>query len=96
MKWSTNLGKDDYPKTLTEAFNMLVRESGEYDSVRRAYSHRFGFGHERGHVSYLPVQLARDDNQNNIMYSRTNSNNSQEIVVGTDGETHPSMTCFGC
>ena len=34
LKRSANLGRDEYPETLTEAFNLLVRESGEYDTVR--------------------------------------------------------------
>ena len=29
LKRSANLGRDEYPETLTEAFNLLVRESGE-------------------------------------------------------------------
>ena len=29
LKQSANLGRDEYPETLTEAFNLLVRESGE-------------------------------------------------------------------
>ena len=33
LKRSANLGKDKYPETLTKAFNLLVRESREYDSV---------------------------------------------------------------
>ena len=28
LKRSANLGRDEYPETLTEAFNLLVRESG--------------------------------------------------------------------
>ena len=28
------LGRDEYPVTLTEAFDLLVRESGEFDSTQ--------------------------------------------------------------
>ena len=45
LKRSANLGRDEYPESLTEAFNLLVRESGEYNGVRRAYNPRFGRGH---------------------------------------------------
>ena len=33
LKRSANLGRDEYPETLTKAFDLLVRESGEYDTV---------------------------------------------------------------
>ena len=33
LKRSSNLGRDEYHVTLTEAFDLLVRESGEYDTV---------------------------------------------------------------
>ena len=35
LKSSVNRGRDEYPSTLTDAFDLLVRESGEYDTVRR-------------------------------------------------------------
>ena len=40
LKSPTNSGRDELPVTLTEAFNLLVRESGEYDIVRK-YNPRF-------------------------------------------------------
>ena len=33
LKSVANRGRDEYPVTLTVAFNLLVRELGEYDSV---------------------------------------------------------------
>jgi len=33
LKSSANRGRDEYPKTLTDAFDLLVRESGEYDTT---------------------------------------------------------------
>ena len=33
LKRSANLRRDEYSKTLTEAFDILVRESGEYDII---------------------------------------------------------------
>ena len=33
LKISANLGRDEYPTTLTDAFDLSVRESGEYDTV---------------------------------------------------------------
>jgi len=35
LKSSANRGRDEYPITLTDAFDLLVHESGEYDTVRR-------------------------------------------------------------
>ena len=34
LKSSANRGRDEYPTTLTNAFDLLVRESGEYDTTR--------------------------------------------------------------
>ena len=33
LKSSTNRGRDEYPVTLTDAFDLLVRESDEYDTT---------------------------------------------------------------
>ena len=33
LKSSANCGRDKYPTTLTDAFDLLVRESGEYDTI---------------------------------------------------------------
>ena len=47
LKRSANLGCDEHPKTLTEAFDLLVRESGECDATRTVsnrYCHRGGRG----------------------------------------------------
>ena len=35
LRTSANLGRKEYPETLTDAFNLLVRESGEYDNTRQ-------------------------------------------------------------
>ena len=58
LERSANLGRDEYPKTLTEAFGLLVRESGEYDTVRSAsnrYRSRGGRG-GRGRQNFLFAQ----------------------------------------
>ena len=34
LKSSANRGRDEYPVTLTDAFDLLVRESGELDTVQ--------------------------------------------------------------
>ena len=34
FKSSANRGKDEYPEALTNVFNLLARESGEYDTVK--------------------------------------------------------------
>ena len=50
LKSSTNCGRDVYPTTITSAFDLLVRESEEYDTVRggnpgfRSHRHRGGRG----------------------------------------------------
>ena len=97
LKRSANLGRDEYPETLTEDFNLLVRESGEYDAVRRPFNPRYGLGRGgrggRGRSNFLSAQQGRGDGRN-VIFSRTNNNNSTEIITGTDGENHPNTTCF--
>ena len=103
LKRSANLGRDEYPATLTEAFDLLVRESGEYDTVRppqqnNRFRGRGGRG-GRGRTSYLFAQQGRGgrgNSESECSYSRTNSTNSNEVVAGTDGEPHQNVTCFGC
>lgn len=99
LKRSSNLGRDKYPETLTEAFNLLVIESGEYDSVRQTSNHRYGRGRSgrggRGRSSFLFAQQGRG-NERDVTYTRINDNNSDEIIAGTDGEVHPTVPCFGC
>ena len=34
LKSSANRGSDEYPLTLTTAFDLLVRESGKFDTVK--------------------------------------------------------------
>ena len=41
LKSAANRGRDEYPVTLMEAFNLLVRESGEYDTVRHHHNNPF-------------------------------------------------------
>ena len=99
LKRSANLGRDEYPKTLTEAFDLLVRESGEYDTVRpvsNRYRGRGGRG-GRGRQNFLFAQQGRGGRGNdNITYSRLNADDTDEIVAGTNGETYPNIVCYGC
>ena len=38
LKSSANRGRDEYPETFTSAFDLLVRESGEYDTARAPFN----------------------------------------------------------
>jgi hypothetical protein len=105
LKSSANRGRDEYPTTLTNAFDLLVRESGEYNTMRGSSSRfrprrrRGGPRGGRGRNSFLFTQQGRGNRGNREerpTFSRTNGDNSEEIVAGTDGETHPRVTCFGC
>lgn len=101
LKRSSNLGRDEYPATLTEAFDLLVRESGEYDTVRPLNSRFRGRGGRgtRGRNSYLFAQQGRGGRNtfdSKYSYSRTNDNNSDEIVAGTDGAIFHNVKCYGC
>ena len=101
LKRSANLGRDEYPETLTEAFDLLVRESGEYDTVRPLTNRFRGRGGRggRGRQSYLFAQQGRGGRGNagnEASYSRTNDSNSNEIVAGTDGSIFQDVACYGC
>ena len=63
LKRSANLGRDEYPKTLTEAFDLLVRESGKYDTVQTV-SNRYrprGGRSRRGRQFFLFAQQGRGE-----------------------------------
>ena len=102
LRRSANLGRDEYPETLTEAFDLLVRESGEYDTVRppsNRYRGRGGRG-GRGRQNFLFAQQCRGGRgghgNENTTYSRLNADDTDKIVAGTDGETYPNIVCYGC
>ena len=103
LKSSANRGRDEYPTTLTAAFDLLVRESGEYDTVRgfnTRYRNNQGRGGGRGRGrGFLFAQQGRGDENNRNernQYSRRNEDESNEVVAGADGQTHQDITCFGC
>ena len=48
FKRSANLRRYEYPKTLTEVFNLLVRELGEYDTARQPNNRFRGQGGRGG------------------------------------------------
>ena len=102
LKRLENLGRDEYPKTLTKAFDLLVRESGECDTVRLPSNrHRVRRGRGgRGHQSFIFAQKGHSgrsgyENENSTC-SRSSANDTDEIVSGIDGETCPNIACYGC
>ena len=51
----------------------------------------------RGRQSFIFAQQGRGGRGGgNTTFSRMNTDDSNEIVVGTDGETFPNILCFGC
>ena len=100
LRTSANLGRKEYPETLTDAFNLLVRESGEYDNIRqtniffRGRGGRDGRGGQGNHT-FMFAQQGRDGRGNTeYTYTRTNEGGSDEMIAGTDGVTHCNVTCF--
>ena len=58
LKSSSNRGRDEYPRALTDVFDLLVKESGQYDTVRprniRSETRgRGGRGEEGDPISYF-------------------------------------------
>ena len=96
LRSSANRGRDEYPVTLSDAFDLLVRESGEYDTVQsyRRFNGRGGRG-GRGR-NYMFAQRGGRGSDHEYTSSRVNENSSNEIVPGSDGVTHQGITCFGC
>ena len=96
LRSSANRGRDEYPVTLSDAFDLLVRESGEYDTVQsyRRFNGRGGRG-GRGR-NYMFAQREGRGSDHEYTSSRVNENSSNEIVPGSDGVTHQGITCFGC
>ena len=75
LKSSANHGKDEYPGTVTEAFDLLVRESGEYDGLAPSTNRYRGRGgpRGRGRHSYM---FAQDGQTGTCTYTRTNNNST--------------------
>ena len=105
LKSSANCGRDEYPTTLTDAFDLLVRKSGEYDTTQsyQRYSGlggRGGRGGCGGHGSrtrnYMFAQRGGRGTDSKYTFSQINENSSTDIVPGSDGITHQGITCFGC
>ena len=98
LKSSANRGRDEYPKSLTDAFDLLVRTSGEYDTVRRYSRNTRGRGNRggRGRDSFLFAQTGRGNQNRDFTYSRMNTNDSTEVVPGIDGTSFEEIGCFGC
>ena len=90
LKSSGNRGRDEYPTTLTGAFDLLVRESGEYDTNNQNARRQRGRFGNRGRGNFIFAQNGRNE------YTRANDTNSDEVVAGTDGVTLATITCFGC
>ena len=95
---SENLGRDEHPKTLTEEFHLLVRESREHETSRKVsnrHRQRVWCG-GRGKKSFIFVQKGRGGRGNgNINFSRIITDDRWNFA-GMDGETLPNILCFGC
>ena len=90
-----NRGRDKYLETVTDVFDLLVRDSGEYDSIAlptNMYRRRRG-PRGRGHQSYMFSQ--QDGRGGTCIYTRTNNNSSTKIVAAADGVKHNEITCYG-
>ena len=84
--------------TLTEAFNLLLRESGDHDTVR-SYNPRFkgsrgGRGSRGRKIIFAQSSRGGGRRGNEFTHSRMN-NNATEVVAGANGEISPQATCFG-
>ena len=96
LKSSANRGRDEYPISLTDAFDLLVRESGEFDTTQpyRRHNSRGGRG-GRGR-NFMFAQRGGRGPDREYTFSRTNGDSSREVVPGSDSITHQGITCYGC
>ena len=66
---------------MTKAFDLVVRESGGYDGVRRVFNRRGRGGRGgRGRNGFSFAQQGRGGDLRNVTYTRSNDSNSDEIV----------------
>ena len=100
LKSSANRGRDEYPVTLTDAFDLLVRESGEFDTKSYRRFNGRGDRGSRGRNYMLAQRGGRGSggrgSDNDYTFSRMNENSSSEIVPGSDDLTHQGISCYGC
>ena len=70
LKSSTNRGRDAYPITLTNAFDLLVKESGEYDIVRQSNRILRGQGGRGGggRHNFCLCSVEIEDKTENILF----------------------------
>ena len=92
LQRSANRGRGEYPVTLMNVFNLLARDSGEYDTVR-VYNLRFrrprGGRGGRCRYRFLFVKggQAGGGCSSEFMYSRVNDNNVTEVFTGKNRQT---------
>ena len=96
LKSFANRVRDEHSITLTEAFNFLVRESGENGTVRN-FNPRFrgtrGSRGGRGKQNFLFAQSLRcvSGRGNDFTYSLMNNCNATEVVTGASGKKFPLL-----
>lgn len=106
LKSSAYRGRDEYPTTLTSAFDLLVRESENFEKkstqpfYRGERGGRSGRGGGRYGVYFAQTGCRRGrrgrGEASNGSFTRSNGNNSCEIVDGSDGESKPEIKYFVC
>ena len=86
----TNKGRDEYPKTNSEALDLLLRDSGATNTISRSGrgNHRGGRG--RGNGNFTFTQVAGRGKRNE------QSSNSTTAIPGDDGRLHADVQCYGC
>ena len=88
LKSSANRGRHEHPITLTDAFDLLVRESDECNAAQSYHRHNSRRGRGSRARKYMFAQRGDRGLDHECTFSRTNEDRSREVVPGTDGISH--------
>ena len=95
LKSSANRSRDEYFITLTDAFDLLVRESSEHNYMQ-SYRRCSVRGGRVGRVrNFMFAQRGGRGSDHENKFSRINEDRSIEVVPSSDGISHQGVTCFG-
>lgn len=83
LKQSVIRGHDEYPTTLAGAYDLLVCTTRQGSMTYKLHNKRGQFG---------------KNNSRNFTFAQRSGDTQRDtdLVPGTDGVTHPGITCYGC
>ena len=83
LKERENLGSDEYPKTISDTFELFMKTSGELESRKGNSSSRFG-KNSHGHSG------------TRVSFAQSSENGNIKSTPGNNGMVYPNVQCHGC